>query len=61
MRNTFLAVGFLVVFAGVVVTYPSYAENDVVVLAVVAGLLIAGLAAIVLSGRRPGGDHSEAP
>ncbi len=61
MRNTLLALGFLVLFAGVVVTYPSYADNDLVVLVVVATLLVAGLAAIVLSGRRSGDDHSEAP
>jgi len=61
MRNIFLALGFLVLFAGVVVTYPSYADNDLVVLAVVATLLVAGLVAIVLSGHRSGDDHSEAP
>ncbi|MEQ9086152.1 MAG: hypothetical protein RIE23_02965 [Pontimonas sp.] len=61
MRNTLLALGFLVLFAGVVVTYPSYADNDLVVLVVVATLLVAGLAAFVLSGHRSGDDHSEAP
>jgi hypothetical protein len=61
MRNILLALGFLVLFAGVVVTYPSYADNDLVVLAVVATLLVAGLVAIVLSGHHSGDDHSEAP
>ena len=61
MRNTLLALGFLVLFAVVVVSYPSYADCDFAVLAVVAGLLFAGLAAIVVSGHRPGDEHSEAP
>jgi hypothetical protein len=51
MRNSMLGVGFLVVFGIVVTTYPSYANNDVVVFAVVAGMLALGLAGIVLSGR----------
>jgi hypothetical protein len=55
MRNSMLGVGFLVVFGIVVITYPSYANNDVVVFAVVAAMLALGLAGIVLSGR-PGKD-----
>ena len=61
MHNSLLAVGFLVLFGGVVVTYPSYAENDLVVLAVVAGLLVAGLLAILLSGRGNKRHRGDAP
>jgi uncharacterized membrane protein (DUF4010 family) len=55
MSNGLLGLGFLSLFALVVVTYPSYADNDFAVVAVVAGLLSAGLGAIILSGR--GGSH----
>lgn len=61
MRNLLLAVGFFGLFGVVVVTYPSYAENDLVVVAVVAGLLISGLVGILASGKGPGSDDSEAP
>ncbi|MCF8549116.1 MAG: hypothetical protein K9G03_03960 [Pontimonas sp.] len=61
MRNLLLAVGFFGLFGVVVVTYPSYADNDLVVVAVVAGLLISGLVGILLSGKGPGSDDSEAP
>jgi hypothetical protein len=37
MRNGLLGAGFLVLFAGVVLTYPSYADNDLAVVAIVAG------------------------
>ena len=56
MRNSVLGVGFLAVFATVVMTYPSYADNNVIVFAVVAGMLALGLVGIVLSGRNSGGD-----
>ena len=60
MRNSFLGVGFLALFATVVMTYPSYAENDLVVFAVVAGMLALGLVGIVLSGRSDHpGDHED--
>ena len=55
MRNGLLGLGFLSLFGLVVATYPSYADNDFAVVAVVAGLLSAGLGAIILSGR--GGSH----
>lgn len=56
MRNSVLGVGFLAVFATVVMTYPSYSDNNVIVFAVVAGMLALGLVGIVLSGRNSGGD-----
>ena len=60
MRNSVLGVGFLAVFATVVMTYPSYAENDLVVFVVVAGMLVLGLVGIVLSGRSDHpGDHED--
>jgi hypothetical protein len=59
MRNGLLGLGFLTLFGMVVLTYPSYADNDLAVVAVVAGLLSAGLGAIILSGRRgPGRPES---
>lgn len=51
MRNLLIGLGFLALFTLVVGTYPAYADNDLVVVAVVAGLLSAGLGAILLSGR----------
>ncbi len=51
MRNAVLGICFLVLFGVVVVSYPSYADNNLAVVAVVAGLLSAGLGAIILSGR----------
>ncbi len=55
MRNLLIGLGFLALFTLIVVTYPAYADNDLVVVAVVAGLLSAGLGAIILSGR--GSSH----
>jgi hypothetical protein len=51
MRNLLIGLGFLAIFTLVVLTYPAYADNDLVVVAVVAGLLSAGLGGILLSGR----------
>ena len=57
--NKFFSLGWMVFFAIVVMSYPSYADNDLAVVAVVAGLLSAGLGAIILSGRRgPGRPES---
>jgi hypothetical protein len=61
MRNLLLAVAFFVLFAGVVVSYPSFADNDLAVLGAVAALLIAGLVAIILSGRGQPGRNNDAP
>ena len=61
MRNTLLAVGFLVLFAIVVVSYPSFADNDLAVIAVVAVLLVAGLVGILLSGKGNQDNRSDAP
>lgn len=60
MRNTLLGLGFFALFGTVVVTYPSYADNDLMVLAVVAVLLVAGLAGILLSGRGNAGGPPDA-
>ena len=60
MRNTLLAVGFLVLFTIVVVSYPSFADNDLAVIAVVAVLLVAGLVAILLSGKGNQDNRSDA-
>jgi len=60
MRNTLLAVGFLVLFAIVVVSYPSFADNDLTVIGVVAVLLVAGLVAILLSGKGNQDNRSDA-
>lgn len=57
MKNSVLGVGFLAVFATVVITYPSYADNSLVVFLVVAGMLAVGLGAFVLSGRN--GESSD--
>lgn len=51
MRNLLIGLAFLSLFTLVVVTYPAYADNDLAVVAVVAGLLSAGLGGILLSGR----------
>lgn len=59
MKNSVLGVGFLALFGTVVVTYPSYADNDVIVFIVVAGLLALGLIAFVLSGRNGNSRDSE--
>ena len=59
MKNSVLGVGFLALFGTVVVTYPSYADNDVIVFIVVAGLLALGLLAFVLSGRNGNSRDSE--
>jgi len=61
MRNTLLAVGFLVLFAIVVVSYPSFADNDLAVIGVVAMLLVAGLVGILLSGKGNQDNRSDAP
>jgi len=61
MRNTLLAVGFLVLFSIVVVSYPSFADNDLAVIAVVAVLLVAGLVGILLSGKGNQDNRSDAP
>ena len=59
MKNSVLGVGFLALFGTVVVTYPSYADNDVIVFIVVAGLLALGLIAFVLSGRNGNSRDSD--
>ena len=61
MRNTLLAVGFLVLFAIVVVSYSSFADNDLAVIGVVAVLLVAGLVGILLSGKGNQENRSDAP
>ena len=61
MRNTLLAVGFLVLFAIVVVSYSSFADNDLAVIGVVAVLLVAGLVGILLSGKGNQDNRSDAP
>ena len=61
MRNTLLAVGFLVLFAIVVVSYPFFADNDLAVIGVVAVLLVAGLVGILLSGKGNQDNRSDAP
>lgn len=61
MRNTLLAVGFLTLFGVVVVSYPSFADNDLAVVGVVALLLVAGLMGILLSGKGDQDNRSDAP
>ena len=61
MRNSLLAVAFLVLFAIVVVSYPSFADNDLAGIGVVALLLVAGLAGILLSGKGNQDNRSDAP
>ena len=58
MKNSVLGVGFLAVFATVVITYPSYADNTLIVFVVVAGMLGLGLVAFVLSSRNGNRDDS---
>jgi tetrahydromethanopterin S-methyltransferase subunit E len=59
MRNGLLGAGFLVVFSIVVMTYPTYADNDAVVLIVVGALMAIALGAIVLSGSPKTTDDDE--
>lgn len=58
MKNSVLGIGFLAVFATVVITYPSYADNTLIVFVVVAGMLGLGLVAFVLSSRNGNRDDS---
>jgi hypothetical protein len=61
VRNSLLAVGFLVLFVIVVVSYPSFADKDLAVIGVVALLLVAGLVGILLSGKGNQDNRSDAP
>jgi protein-S-isoprenylcysteine O-methyltransferase Ste14 len=44
MRNPLLVTAYLAVFGIMVVSYDSWSDNEMVVMAVVAGFLISGLA-----------------
>lgn len=59
MRNSWIALGFLALFALVVSTYPRYADHDLAVVGVVGVLLIAGLGGILLSGYTSRRDDSD--
>lgn len=59
MRNGLLVIGYMVVFALIVYTYDSWAEDELVVTAVVGMFLLAGLALWVFVAQKFRGSNDE--
>lgn len=59
MKNFWVGLGFFAFFGLIVMLYPSFSENDLVALAAAAAILIAGILAIIWSGRGSSSNNSK--